>query len=468
MVGMSVVHHSGAFTVILPICMFYADNEHVHRMGYGLLSYAVIASVMMIITSSRDIYDLKVCSFARCLGLLCARMSRNGVNVSLWIRNVDNFWWRICWTLSAWSIFDGSSCWVEFMDLFAINSRRCLWNGNCCSFSMSLWSNCLIAWIPCFVRLNFMPGCLPRNPLWGRRKRSPRSHWWGRPRFQWLWFGVVQHLFVEIDLWTIFIPIFKTKVDVDLVFLMFFTWFRHLFLMVFLCARCCFAVSGPFGYDSVIWISPHIDILPYWQSFYHSGNKLIISAVRFFIFINISKCIFAVRGCVPEDEWCLSHLPMFVLIEFMIGIGLVVSCVKIDAPISWDVDWFHSSHNQFEKHTKGIMNHYSGAHSESNSDWEIRRYWWNHSVLFARKWWVWWCLQDCTNYDCCLNRVHCSIFMVNHLQIPGQSPQRDYDVAIISQLKPTCRVHSINVFYSSENCGNSNAQWAITSVILLS
>jgi len=36
--------------------------------------------------------------------------------------------------------------------------------------------------------------------------------------------------------------------------------------------------------------------------FYHSENKLVITAVRFFIFINISKCIFAVRGCVPGDE----------------------------------------------------------------------------------------------------------------------------------------------------------------------
>jgi len=59
LVGSFVIHHSGAFTVILPICMFYADNEHVQRMGYGLLSYSVISLVLNGISSSRDIYDLK-------------------------------------------------------------------------------------------------------------------------------------------------------------------------------------------------------------------------------------------------------------------------------------------------------------------------------------------------------------------------------------------------------------------------
>jgi len=53
------MHHSGAFTVMLPICMFYADNEHVQRTAYGLLSYAVISCVLNGISSSRDIYDLK-------------------------------------------------------------------------------------------------------------------------------------------------------------------------------------------------------------------------------------------------------------------------------------------------------------------------------------------------------------------------------------------------------------------------
>jgi len=60
--GMTVsllMHHSGAFTVMLPVCMFYADNEHVQRTAYGLLSYAVISCALNGISSSRDIYDLK-------------------------------------------------------------------------------------------------------------------------------------------------------------------------------------------------------------------------------------------------------------------------------------------------------------------------------------------------------------------------------------------------------------------------
>jgi len=57
--GPVLMHHSGAFTVMLPICMFYADNEHVQRTAYGLLSFAVISMVLNGITGSRDIYDLK-------------------------------------------------------------------------------------------------------------------------------------------------------------------------------------------------------------------------------------------------------------------------------------------------------------------------------------------------------------------------------------------------------------------------
>jgi len=53
------MHHSGAFTVMLPVCMFYADNAHMQRTVYGLLSYAFPVILLNGITSSRDIYDLK-------------------------------------------------------------------------------------------------------------------------------------------------------------------------------------------------------------------------------------------------------------------------------------------------------------------------------------------------------------------------------------------------------------------------
>jgi len=55
----SLFHHSGAFTVMLPICMFYADNEHVQRTAYGLLTYGGLSLILNGISSSRDIYDLK-------------------------------------------------------------------------------------------------------------------------------------------------------------------------------------------------------------------------------------------------------------------------------------------------------------------------------------------------------------------------------------------------------------------------
>jgi len=53
------LHHSGAFTVMLPVCMFYADNEHVQRTAYGLLTYGALSLILNGISSSRDIYDLK-------------------------------------------------------------------------------------------------------------------------------------------------------------------------------------------------------------------------------------------------------------------------------------------------------------------------------------------------------------------------------------------------------------------------
>jgi len=52
-------HHSGAFTVILPACMYYADNEHVQRAAMGLLGWAGFSIPLMAFSNSRDVYDLK-------------------------------------------------------------------------------------------------------------------------------------------------------------------------------------------------------------------------------------------------------------------------------------------------------------------------------------------------------------------------------------------------------------------------
>lgn len=57
--GLLAIHHSGAFTVILPACIYYADNEHVQRIVWGLLGFACISLIIYAHSSSRDIYDLK-------------------------------------------------------------------------------------------------------------------------------------------------------------------------------------------------------------------------------------------------------------------------------------------------------------------------------------------------------------------------------------------------------------------------
>merc|ERR1719229_1862639 len=53
------MHHSGAITVMLPACMYYADNVHVQQTALGLLGFASLSMPLQLISSSRDVYDLK-------------------------------------------------------------------------------------------------------------------------------------------------------------------------------------------------------------------------------------------------------------------------------------------------------------------------------------------------------------------------------------------------------------------------
>merc|ERR1719384_1244368 len=53
------MHHSGAFLSILPACIYYADNAHVHQIGMGLLGFASFFMVNSVIYFSRDVYDLR-------------------------------------------------------------------------------------------------------------------------------------------------------------------------------------------------------------------------------------------------------------------------------------------------------------------------------------------------------------------------------------------------------------------------
>lgn len=56
---MLMMHHSGAITVMLPACMYYADNVHVQQTALGLLGFASLTLPLQLISSSRDVYDLK-------------------------------------------------------------------------------------------------------------------------------------------------------------------------------------------------------------------------------------------------------------------------------------------------------------------------------------------------------------------------------------------------------------------------
>jgi len=53
------MHHSGSFLSILPACIYYADNTHMHQIGMGLLGFAAFFIINMTFSSSRDILDLQ-------------------------------------------------------------------------------------------------------------------------------------------------------------------------------------------------------------------------------------------------------------------------------------------------------------------------------------------------------------------------------------------------------------------------
>jgi len=53
------MHHSGSFLSILPACIYYAHNTHVHQIGVGLLGFGAFLLTNLIFSSSRDILDLQ-------------------------------------------------------------------------------------------------------------------------------------------------------------------------------------------------------------------------------------------------------------------------------------------------------------------------------------------------------------------------------------------------------------------------
>merc|ERR1712241_427079 len=53
------LHHQGAFTAILPACLFYAENEQIRQIAWGLLGFSPIQMTLHAITSSRDVSNLQ-------------------------------------------------------------------------------------------------------------------------------------------------------------------------------------------------------------------------------------------------------------------------------------------------------------------------------------------------------------------------------------------------------------------------
>jgi len=53
------LHHQGAFTAILPACMYYAYNEDVRQIAWGLLGFSPIVFTLLGFNKTRDVYNLQ-------------------------------------------------------------------------------------------------------------------------------------------------------------------------------------------------------------------------------------------------------------------------------------------------------------------------------------------------------------------------------------------------------------------------
>jgi len=54
-----ILHHQGAITAILPACMYYADNENVRQIAWGLLGFIPMMLVLAGFNGTRDVYNLQ-------------------------------------------------------------------------------------------------------------------------------------------------------------------------------------------------------------------------------------------------------------------------------------------------------------------------------------------------------------------------------------------------------------------------
>jgi len=85
----NLMHHSGAIFGILPVCIYYADNAHVHQIGFGLMGWGASSIIVLAISSSRDITDLRergqfmVMDVLNCVSMIYLR----------WIVAVSGMYW---------------------------------------------------------------------------------------------------------------------------------------------------------------------------------------------------------------------------------------------------------------------------------------------------------------------------------------------------------------------------------------
>jgi len=59
MLQFAILHHQGAFTAIIPACMYYADNKDVQQIAWGLLGFVPFLAGLGGFHSSRDVYNLQ-------------------------------------------------------------------------------------------------------------------------------------------------------------------------------------------------------------------------------------------------------------------------------------------------------------------------------------------------------------------------------------------------------------------------
>merc|ERR1712217_1009251 len=112
----NLMHHSGAIFGILPVCVYYADNAHVHQIGFGLMGFGASSIILLGISSSRDITDLRergqfmVIEVLNCISMIYLR----------WVVAVSGMFWFLYeeWSTMSVAIKIAMIAYMVFIKLF--------------------------------------------------------------------------------------------------------------------------------------------------------------------------------------------------------------------------------------------------------------------------------------------------------------------------------------------------------------